>query len=878
MSEELSKVYEAKSVEEKWYKTWEEKGYFTPCLPAGKADPSSKAKPFVIVIPPPNITGSLHMGHALDNTIQDILIRFNRMNGLKVLWVPGTDHAGIATQNVVEKELAKEKKRKEDIGREKFVDMVWKWKEKYGGQITMQLRRLGASCDWTRERFTMDEGLSRAVKKAFVALYDDGLIYRGKRIINWCPRCKTAISDIEVEYTEENGKLWYLKYPVEGTKEFVTVATTRPETMLGDTAVAVNPNDARYKHFIGKMLVLPLVGRRVPVIKDDFVDLSFGTGAVKVTPAHDPNDYEIGLRHNLPQIIMMHHDGKVNVSHFPKEEQDDIASYEGIDRFKLRDIIVADLEKGGYLEKIEDYKNKVGRCYRCKTIIEPYLSDQWFVRMKDLVRPAIQAVEEGKISYIPDRWTKVYLNWMENHRDWCISRQIWWGHRIPAWKCECGHIIVAEEAPKKCDKCGSTKLVQDPDVLDTWFSSSLWPFSTLGWPEKTKDLEAYYPTTVLVTGYDIITFWVSKMIVMGLKLMKKEPFSKIFIHGLIRDVTGKKMSKSLGNVIDPINVIDRVGADALRFALVSLISGQGQDIKLSEDKITEARNFSNKIWNAARYILGKGRSEKVKGQAFADKWILSRFNRTIDDITGKLEEFDLGEAARKLYDFVWSEFCDWYLEMSKIDASDKVLVETFEGTLRLLHPFMPFITEEIWQKLEMRDARCEKTIMLAQWPKADRNLISESIEEEMAAVKDIVRAIRNIRATLNIPHSKELTAHVVTGKKLGAGQIEYIRSLARIEKIDITSKISKKIEGSATAVLPDINIYVPLKGIIDLNKEAERLKEKTAKLDGDIAQIKQRISVGRNIPEEVMLEWKGREKEMLRQKEALTDQIDSLSA
>ena len=872
MTEELSKVYEPKAVEEKWYKIWERNGYFAP-------DERSKTKPFVIVIPPPNITGSLHMGHALDNTIQDILIRFNRMKGIRTLWVPGTDHAGIATQNVVEKELAKEKKRKEDVGREKFVEMIWKWKEKYGGQITMQLRRLGASCDWKRERFTMDEGLSKAVKKAFVSLYDDGLIYRGKRIINWCPRCKTAISDIEVEYKEESGKLWYLKYPIEGTEEFITVATTRPETMLGDTAVAVNPADLRYKHFIGKMLVLPLVGRKIPVVKDDFVDPSFGTGAVKVTPAHDPNDYEIGLRHNLPQIIMMHHDGKIHVDHFPKEERN-IASYEGVDRFKLRDTIVADLEKGGYLEKIEDYKNKVGHCYRCKTIIEPYLSDQWFIRMRDLVRPAMQAVEDGTIKYIPEHWTKVYLNWMENHRDWCISRQIWWGHRIPAWTCDCGHIIVAEETPAKCDRCGNSKIAQDPDVLDTGYSSSLWPFSTLGWPEKTADLEAYYPTTVLVTGYDIITFWVSKMIVMGLKFMKKEPFSKVFIHGLIRDVTGKKMSKSLGNVIDPINVIDRVGADALRFALISLISGQGQDIKLSEEKITEARNFSNKIWNAARYILGKGKSEKVKGQAFADKWILSRFNRTIDDITGKLEEFDLGDAARKLYDFIWSEFCDWYLEMSKIDASDKVLVETFEGTLRLLHPFMPFITEEIWQKLGARGQGLgvRDTIMLAQWPKADKGKIDEKIEEEMAVVKDIVRAVRNIRATLNIPHSKELTAHIVTGKKLGKGQIEYIRSLARLEKIDITSKIDKKIESSAAAVLPEISIYVPLKGIIDLNKEVERLKEKIVKLDVDIVQINQRISAGRNIPEDVMIEWKGREKELLRQKETLLDQIKSLTA
>ncbi len=894
MSEELSKIYEPKSVEEKWYKIWEENGYFKP-------DGSSKSAPFVIVIPPPNITGSLHMGHALDNTIQDILIRFNRMKGIRTLWVPGTDHAGIATQNVVEKELAKEKKRKEDIGREKFIEMVWKWKEKFGGQITMQLRRLGASCDWSRERFTMDEGLSKAVRKAFVSLFNDGLIYRGKRIINWCPRCKTAISDIEVEYTEENGKLWYLKYPVEGSNEFITVATTRPETMLGDVAVAVNPADARYKHFIGKMLVLPLVGRRIPVVKDDFVDPTFGTGAVKVTPAHDPNDYEIGIRHNLPQIIMMHHDGKIHVSHFPKEEQKDIASYEGVDRLKLRDIIAADLEKGGYLEKIEDYKNKVGRCYRCKTIIEPYLSDQWFIRMEDLVRPAIQAVEDKSIQYIPDRWTKVYLNWMENHRDWCISRQIWWGHRIPAWTCGCGHIIVSEETPTKCDRCGNSKLTQDPDVLDTWFSSSLWPFSTLGWPasvktsagrpdEYTGDLETYYPTTVLVTGYDIITFWVSKMIVMGLKFMKKEPFSKIFIHGLIRDITGKKMSKSLGNVIDPLNVIDRVGADALRFALISLISGQGQDIKLSEEKITEARNFSNKIWNAARFILGKGTGGKGQGSAFADKWILSSFNRTVGEITEELEEFDLGEAARKLYDFIWSEFCDWYVEMSKIDASQKVLIEVFEGTMRLLHPFMPFITEEIWQKMISENSDIvykqskrwkmldKQTIMLSDWPKVDKGSIDSKIEEEMAIVKDIVRAIRNIRASLNIPHSKELSAHIITNKKISADQSRYIKSLARLEKIDISSKSGKKIEGSAAAVLSGISIYIPLKGIIDLDKEIERLKGKITGLDSEIEKVKQRISANQNVPEDVLNEWKGRAEEFTKQKETLQAQIKSLSS
>jgi valyl-tRNA synthetase len=870
LAEELSKIYDPTTVEQKWYKVWEESGYFKP-------RPSS-GKPFVIVIPPPNVTGSLHMGHALDNSIQDILSRFNRMKGIETLWIPGTDHAGIATQNVVEKELAKEKKRKEDIGREKFIEMVWKWKETYGGRITMQLRRLGASCDWSRERFTMDEGLSRAVRKAFVSLYNDGLIYRGKRIINWCPRCKTAISDIEVEYTEENGKLWYLKYPVEGSNEYVTVATTRPETMLGDVAVAVNPADERYKHLIGKMLMLPLVGRRIPVIKDDFVDAKFGTGAVKVTPAHDPNDYEIGLRHNLPQIIMMHPDGKVWVSHFPKDEQKNIGSYEGVDRVKLREIIVADLEKEGYLEKIEDYKNKVGRCYRCKTIIEPYLSDQWFIRMKELVRPAIQAVEDRKIEYIPDRWTKVYLNWMENHRDWCISRQIWWGHRIPAWTCKCGEIIVSEETPTKCPKCGGSNLVQDPDVLDTWFSSSLWPFSTLGWPDDTADLKKYYPTSVLVTGYDIITFWVSKMIVMGLKFMNKEPFSKIFIHGLIRDVMGKKMSKSLGNVIDPVNVIDRVGADALRFALVSLISGQGQDIKLSEEKITEARNFSNKIWNAARYILGRVSGDRdIRKSGLADKWILSRYNKTVGDITSNLEDFDLGESARRLYDFIWSEYCDWYVEMSKIEASHKVMIDVFEGTMRLLHPFMPFITEELWQRLESRDQRC-KTIMLAEWPKADEKAIDEKVEQEIDVIKDIVKAIRNIRASLNIPHSKELAAHVVTSKAINAEQIKYIKSLARLEKLDISSKLSAKMEGSAAAVLPGISVYIPLKGIIDLDKEVSRLKEKLIGLDSEIEKMQQRISANKNIPEDVLAEWKGRVEEFSKQKVTIQEQIKSLSS
>ncbi len=901
MSEELSKIYEPKSVEEKWYKIWEENGYFTP-------DPASKAEKFVIVIPPPNVTGMLHMGHALDNTIQDIFVRFNRMRGKDTLWIPGTDHAGIATQNVVERELAKEKKRKEDVGREKFIEMVWEWKKKYGSTITMQLRRLGASCDWTRERFTMDEGLSRAVRKAFVTLYDEGLIYRGKRIINWCPRCKTAISDIEVEYTQEKGKLYYLKYPIEGTSDFVTVATTRPETMLGDTAVAVNPKDERYKHLIGKMLVLPLVGRRIPLIKDNFVDTTFGTGAVKVTPAHDPNDYEIGIRHNLPQIIMLHHDGTGHVSHFPKEEQENISQYEGMDRFKLREAIVADLERNGYLDKIEDYQNSVGHCYRCKTVIEPYLSDQWFIHMKDLVRPAIQAVEDNRIKYIPDRWTKVYLNWMENHRDWCISRQIWWGHRVPAWYCGenpnnqipnpkkgCGYIIVSEETPTECPKCGSKILTQDPDVLDTWFSSSLWPFSTLGWPssvktsegkpdEYTGDLARYYPTTMLVTGYDIITFWVSKMIVMGMKFMKKEPFSKIFIHGLIRDITGKKMSKSLGNVIDPLNVIDRVGADALRFSLVTLISGAGQDIKLSEDKITEGRNFSNKIWNASRFALNPKSQPPNPKEAFADRWILSEYNKAIGDVTDKIDNCDPGEAARKLYDFIWNEFCDWYLEMSKIDASQKVLMEVLEGTMRLLHPFMPFITEEIWQKIVNSGERIvdnktkDKTIMLSKWPTADASKIDEKIEEEMAVVKDIVRTVRNIRATLHISPSVALSAVAVTHKKFGEDQMKYIKTLGRLEELKIVSKLDKKIEGAATAVLPEINIYVPLKGIVDIAKEIERLKGKMSELETELEKIGKRIESAKNIPDDVLGEWKDRAEEFRRQRAIMMDQINSLSA
>jgi valyl-tRNA synthetase len=867
MSEELSKIYEPKAVEEKWYKIWEENGYFKP-------DPKASGKPFTIVIPPPNVTGSLHMGHALNNSIQDLLVRYKRMNGFKALWIPGTDHAGIATQNVVERELKKEGKTKEDLGREKFIERVWEWKNEYGGRITSQLRRLGASCDWSRERFTMDEGLSRAVRRHFVQLYKEGLIYRGKRIINWCPRCRTALSDIEVEHEAKKGSLWYIKYGP------VTVATTRPETMLGDTAVAVNPGDERYKHMWGTSLTLPLVGRKIPVINDDFVDSTFGTGAVKVTPAHDPNDYEMGMRHNLPMINILTPDGKITLAEFTPEEKSKLKDLEGLDRFEARKKIVAMLDEQGLIEKIEDHDNSVGHCYRCKTIIEPYLSDQWFVKVKPLAEKAIAAVEEGKVKFVPERWTKLYLQWMTNLRDWCISRQLWWGHRIPAWY-RGEELYVGEEPPK------GSGWTQDPDVFDTWFSSALWPFSTLGWPDNTEDLKTYYPTDVLVTSYDIIFFWVARMIMAGLHFMGKEPFHTVYFNALVKDVHGKKMSKSWGNVIDPLDVIDKAGADALRFAFLSLCAGQGQDIKLSEDKITEARNFANKIWNVSRFILMHvtDKNEKRIDELYlADKWILSRLNRTIEQVTKAIEEYDFGVAAKTLYDFIWGEFCDWYIEMSKIEASDKVLIQVYEETMRLLHPFMPFITEEIWQKLEIRDQRLEignakhgKTIMLSKWPKADKKQIDEKIEIEMNVIKDIVRSVRNIRATLNIPHSKELTAYISADIKINDQQMKYIRSLAKLEKIE-PHGAQKKIEGSATAVIPGVTIHIPLKGIIDLSKEVERLNEKVVKLDEEIAKVQQRLSAKKNVPEDVLDEWKGREREFLDQKVTLQDQIKSLTA
>ncbi len=850
MKEEMQKSYDPKGIEEKWYEYWEKNGFFSPeNIPSNNTD-----NIFSIVIPPPNVTGSLHMGHALDNTLQDIIVRYKRMNKFKTLWIPGTDHAGIATQNVVEKSLLKEGQTKENLGREKFLEKVWQWKEKYGGNITRQLRRLGASCDWSRERFTMDEGLSKAVRKAFVTLYKEGLIYKGKRMVNWCPRCVTAISDIEVEHESKKSSLWFIKYTLEGSNEFLVVATTRPETMLGDTAVAVNPSDERYKNFVGKNLVLPLVGRIIPIVADDFVDPSFGTGVVKVTPAHDPNDFEISLRHNLPKINILTENGNITFEEFSKEEKEKLKKYEGMSRTKAREEIVKDLEKSGFLEKVEDYNNNVGKCYRCKTEIEPYLSDQWFVKVGPLAEKAIEAVESGRIYFIPHRWTKVYLDWMKNLKDWCISRQIWWGHRIPVWYCSCGEIIVSEKDPEKCPSCGNKNLVQDKDVLDTWFSSSLWPFSTLGWPDKdSADLRTYYPTSVLVTGYDIISFWVSKMIMMGLHFMVEEPFRTVYIHGLIRDITGKKMSKSLGNVIDPIDVVEHVGADALRFSLVTLVTAQGQDLKLAEEKITEGRNFANKIWNVARFVLMQGDNDGStnfdKDNLFiVDRWILSRYAKTALQITKLLENFEFGEAARTLYDFIWNQFCDWYVEFSKIslyggenkENTIKVLNFVLSGTLKLLHPFMPFITEEIFSKL----SSSSKTIMFEDWPKPDDRFIDEKVEGRILLLVEMIRSIRNVRAEMNIAAAKEIDVIIEAGEDadLIKDFLKYTKTLTRAKSVLVEKNIENPPSRSVTAFVSGIKIYIPLEGLIDFAKEIERLQLHVADLEKLESHLRQKLS------------------------------------
>lgn len=882
MNNEIPKVYNPAEVEQKWYKFWEENKLFTP-------EENSTKKPFTIVIPPPNVTGNLHMGHALDNSIQDVLIRYKKLKGFNTLWLPGTDHAGIATQNVVAKALKKEGKRKEDLGREKFIERVWKWKEEYGGNITRQLRRLGASLDWTRERFTMDEGLSKAVTHEFVTLYNEGLIYRGKRLINWCAKCGTAISDIEVEHETKKSNLWHIKYPIDGQKGSVTVATTRPETMLGDSAVAVNPKDKRYKKLIGKMLVLPLVNRKIPIIKDDFVDPKFGTGAVKVTPAHDPNDFEIGERHELPRINILTKDARISFDEFSEEEKKDISEIEGLDRFKARQRIVELLEEKGFLEKIEDYETSIGECYRCKTVIEPYLSDQWYVKVKELARKAIKAVEDGKIKYVPNRWTKIYINWMTNLRDWCISRQLWWGHRIPVWYR--GEETYVGEKPPQGDGWE-----QDPDVFDTWFSSALWPFSTLGWPEKSRDLETFYPTDVLVTGYDIITFWVSRMIMMGMHFMKKAPFHTVFIHGLIRDAKGKKMSKSFGNVIDPIEIIDKVGADALRFALISLITGQGQDIKLTPDKITEARNFTNKIWNVTRFVLmnleGKVNLEIPKNLELADKWIISRSQNVVSEVDRLIDGYDFGEAARKIYDFLWGDFCDWYVEISKKDlySEDKtkkekslsVLLYVLERTLRVMHPFMPFISEDIWQILTdnlQLTTNNQKSIMNSEWPKMDENLVFKSEEKDMELFKELIVKIRNIKAEMGV-QTKDIELIVVSPKrKIDAGA-QFIKSLAKVTNITVHKSLRTKPEQSATGVVHDVQFFIPLKGLVDIEKEVERLKKEDQKIDQELGRLTKLLS-NKNFTDKAdpaaVEKQKVRQKELAEKKKIISERIKDLA-
>jgi valyl-tRNA synthetase len=868
---ELSKAYEPQAVEARWYAYWLEKNYF-------HADENAGGAPYCIVIPPPNVTGQLHVGHAFDNTLQDILIRWMRMSGRNALWMPGTDHAGIATQNVVERQLAKDNIDRHSLGRERFIEEVWKWKKEYGGRIISQLKRLGASCDWERERFTMDEGLSRAVREVFVRLHEEGLIYRGERLINWCPRCHTALSDIEVEHEDEKGKLYHIAYPLSHDHTVrLTVATTRPETMLGDTAVAVHPLDPRYKELIGKTVDLPLTTRKIPIIGDSIlVDLEFGTGAVKVTPAHDFNDYEAGLRQNpnLPRIKML--DEKAHIaSDIPDVLPEILKLSAGKPAKKARGMIVELLQERGYLIKTEDHAHAVGKCYRCKSVVEPYLSPQWFVKTGPLAGPAIKAVEDGRIRFFPKGWENTYFDWMRNIKDWCISRQIWWGHRIPAWYCDdCGTITVSRTDATACSKCGGAKLRQETDVLDTWFSSALWPFSTLGWPDKTKELAFYYPTSVLVTGLDIIFFWVARMIMMGLHFMDEVPFRHVYIHALIRDAEGQKMSKSKGNVIDPLIMLEQYGTDAFRFTLAAF-AAQGRDIKMSTERIEGYRNFANKIWNASRFVMMNLDADFKPGSTFpaadaslSDRWILSRLNSVVREIIAALTEYRFNDVASGLYQFIWHEYCDWYLELSKPalmgdlgpgprNATQDVLVRVLETLLRLLHPIMPFLSEEIWQNLpddvraDGRGARDEgrkgkvESIMIAPYPVADEKMINAAIEQDMRMVMDLIMAIRNIRGEMNIAPSLQIRAVVkVENEDLGR-QLEkssgYVKTLARLSELRIGTSEAKP-RSVATGVIRGAEVYVPLEGILDLAQERDRLKKEMAKISKDIEVFSKKLS------------------------------------
>ncbi len=888
---EIKTKYEHKNTEEKWYRFWLEHNYF-------HAEPDKEKKPYTIVIPPPNVTGVLHMGHALNNVLQDVLVRMKRMQGFEALWLPGTDHGGIATQNVVERELRKKGLDRQQLGREKFLERMWEWREHTGDTILEQLKKLGCSCDWDRTRFTMDEVCEKAVTKAFTALYNKKLIYRGEYIVNWCPRCRTALSDIEVKHEEVKGKLWYIKYGD------MIVATTRPETMLGDTAVAVNPGDKRYKDRVGSKVLLPVMNREIPVIADDFVDPSFGTGAVKVTPFHDPNDFEIGRRHKLPGIKVIDEEGRMTGK---------AGKYKGLDRYECRKQLVKELEESGWLEKTEDYTTSISQCYRCDTAIEPLVSEQWFLKMSGMAKLGLAAVNEGRVKFVPGRWTKPYLNWLENLHDWCISRQIWWGHRLPVWYCPntervskkkpakpC-EPIVSESKPGKCPQCGSKELVRDPDVLDTWFSSGLWPFSTLGWPEKTGELEYFYPTSVLVTGHEILYLWVARMIMMGMELIGDIPYHTVYIHGIVRDSKGKKMSKSYGNVINPLDVTAEYGTDALRFCLC-FTGVMGRDLQLSEDNFKSARNFANKLWNASRFVMMNLDGykfkpvENEKELELSDTWILSEFNNTVDEVTKAFEEYDVSRAARLLYEFIWSKYCDWYLELSKPRLTGRepggkglvqnVLVEVLEGFLKLAHPIMPFITEEIWQNLKKlaggRPSCGVESIMVSDWPsggKVDRDAL-----DRMGLLTETITAIRNIRSEMNVPLSAGIKAQIKTnspGKQeimSGESLMQYIRSLAGLERVDIFLDMPKP-DKSATAVVRGMEIYVPLEGIIDINREKERLNTGVQKAEELLDKFTKKLdnrAFTDNAPGDVVEKVRVQESEIREKRRKLLSNLDSL--
>ena len=863
---ELPKTYDPKTVESDIYQMWLDGGWFE-----GRRDPDKK--PFTIVMPPPNVTGQLHMGHAMDCTLQDILIRFKRMQGYAALWVPGVDHAGIATQIKVEEELRKEGVTRYDLGREKFLEKVWEWKRKYGDRIVMQQRILGSSCDWSRHRFTMDEGCSLAVRKVFVDLYKKGLIYRGSRIINWCPHCTTALSDAEVEYVDKPGHLWHIRYPLSDGSGYVIVATTRPETMLGDTGVAVNPEDERYRDIVGKTCILPLVGREMPIVADEYVEKDFGTGCVKMTPAHDPNDFEVGLRHNLEVIRVLDDNGRVNAEG---------GKYEGMDRYEARKQIIADLEAGGWLVKTEDYSHNVGTCYRCHSDVEPIISAQWFVKMGPLIGPAVDAVKSGRTKFVPERFSKNYINWMEGLHDWCISRQLWWGHQIPVWYCaDCGHMTCSMEDATECEACHSKNIQRDPDVLDTWFSSALWPFETLGWPEKTADLDYFYPTDVLVTGYDIITFWVSRMIFSGCEHTGQTPFHTVLIHGLVRDDKGRKMSKSLGNGIDPLEMVEQYGADALR---MNMITGNspGNDMRFFTERCEAMRNFANKLWNASRFVMMNLRVENnalPENLRLEDKWILSKLTRLIREATDNMEKYELGVAVSKIYDFIWDSFCDWYIELTKTrlqggdeessESAQRVLLWVLTEVLKLLHPYMPFITEELWQALPHEG----EALMVAAWPTADAALEFPAEEAEMERVMAAIKAVRALRAEKSVPPSKKTSMTVVTDHPESYRDGEaFLKKLASASEVLIAAEPPANAGGCAVAITEDAKVYLPLAELVDVDKELQRIAKELKKAEGQAAGLKAKLSNAaflEKAPEQVV----AAEREKARKLEALVENL-----